>query len=981
MNYNQKHVQALTRFRRGEPQEAARLFAEALAERETSECWNDWATAQLACQAMEDAEAGYLRALELDPENFEPLVNLGAVYINRGRVPEALPLLRRAVPHLVAEQQRAICALIRECEEQTRPEDDPSQMEAFLLRLPGSHPSAPGPGAPGTPLDPDAPQWETCAGRYLATLHILPTAQPGQRLLQLGAGFRLLSPALARIKGYEVVCAANHDQSVTLEHRVRDCDSAGEYVFPVHQFPLESEPWPFEEASFDVVVVAEVLERANCDPMLILQQINRVLKPGGLLLIATPNIASGRSVARLLRGDNPYVFGQYLHPAGSAKGHAREYTPAELERVVAAAGFASRQLRTRNHRHDESGVLRQLLGLGMPITRRGEEILLLAQKQSGVRERFPAELYAGGDDGFSEGGAEGSSLPQQAKTGLAGDPEDGALTPLPPVLVVHERLPEIDGSALDVWLLEMLGILRDVGYPITYVAHRSADPGRCQAVLHEMGIEVFAGDPACRQTSRQEPLQNASSGAEGFSQIQAAEWFPELLQTRRFTIALLLQDSGLGVSIPEHYLNDIRRRSPATKVAVLTDGRPSAAEFRLAAASGLITDEERARGLQQREHEAYGLADLVLAAGDAEGRALTQLDPKLKVEPLPRVARLGPPGPGWSERSGLLLLSRCQAPQDRDALQWFVGEIWPRLRRTIPGVKLHVAGDVAPVLHPSAPTPGAPGTPWGSAEDVAFIGCWPGLVPTLSRYRLLLSPLRLGSGIRAENLTALAHGLPLVTTTTGAEGLQLTDGIDAMVADSPMTFAAAVTRVYHDEALWTELATCGRSHIERNFSSARFRPRFEAVFAQLCVLPPALREKDHAWSVRKVEEFRPDVPSACGRDVSESAVFRMHAYADYAELLLDQGRPEEACEQLRHIFAFAPPSLPAEHFFANILILMERCYRALGDHARGARCGREALQFIPELRRQSAAAPAGRANRGPAAQRSTVPAPVLTQEP
>ena len=75
----------------------------------------------------------------------------------------------------------------------------------------------------------------------------------------------------------------------------------------------------------------------------------------------------------------------------------------------------------------------------------------------------------------------------------------------------------------------------------------------------------------------------------------------------------------------------------------------------------------------------------------------------------------------------------------------------------------------------------------------------------------------------------------------------------------------------------------------------------------------------------------------------------MHAHAEYAQQLLAEHRPTDACEQLRHIFALARNPLPRHHFFANVLALLERGYRESGKPERGVRCGREAIVFLPEF--------------------------------
>jgi hypothetical protein len=544
-------------------------------------------------------------------------------------------------------------------------------------------------------------------------------------------------------------------------------------------------------------------------------------------------------------------------------------------------------------------------------------------------------------------------------------------------------LPQIDEDGADSRLIQTLRILVEMGHPVTYVARHGANPGHSMEFLQEMGIEVFAGDEARRPIAGWDLPQPASAGEPGSLRQPPAWRFSDVLSRRSFEIALLFQDCEPGISIAEDYLNEIRRESPVTRVAVLLDGLPGTRESRRAAVSGLLTDEERALGWRQRELEYCRAAELVLVASDAEAHTLAQLDPGLPVQVLPRIVRPAPAGGGWSQRAHLLLVANGHEGAIADALQWFRAEIWPRLRRTLPGVRLEVAGESPNKLL------------WPAAEEVVATASILAQEETLSRCRLLISPLRVSSGIRDENLTALAHGVPLVTTTIGAEGLHLTDGIDALIADSPAAFAAAVTQAYRDESLWARLSANGRRCVEKEFLPDAYRPAMAAAVARLLAIPAASRERDYPWTIRKSEEIETGRRARQSLAASQALVLRMHTCAEYAEHLLQQGRPEEACWQLRHLFTLTRPPLPAEHFFANILILMERCYRALGDHERGARCGREALQFIPELSGKFPPQPAksgfagdsvtnpaaARAHGSLAAERSPMPAPVLHQEP
>jgi len=86
------------------------------------------------------------------------------------------------------------------------------------------------------------------------------------------------------------------------------------------------------------------------------------------------------------------------------------------------------------------------------------------------------------------------------------------------------------------------------------------------------------------------------------------------------------------------------------------------------------------------------------------------------------------------------------------------------------------------------------------------------------RARVFVAPIRFGAGVKGKIGEALSYGLPVVTTNIGAEGMSLRDGEEALIADSPQDFAAAVLRAYRDEALWRRLSERGHAHVRQHFS-------------------------------------------------------------------------------------------------------------------------------------------------------------------
>lgn len=103
-----------------------------------------------------------------------------------------------------------------------------------------------------------------------------------------------------------------------------------------HQVNVERHPLPFDDDSFDVVLFCEVIEHLLTDPVAALIEFKRVLRPGGTLVVTTPNVSRLENVARLVAGANLYDPYSGHGPYGR---HNREYTRHELHRLLTFAGF------------------------------------------------------------------------------------------------------------------------------------------------------------------------------------------------------------------------------------------------------------------------------------------------------------------------------------------------------------------------------------------------------------------------------------------------------------------------------------------------------------------------------------------------------------------------------------------------------------------------------------------------------------------
>jgi glycosyltransferase involved in cell wall biosynthesis len=103
--------------------------------------------------------------------------------------------------------------------------------------------------------------------------------------------------------------------------------------------------------------------------------------------------------------------------------------------------------------------------------------------------------------------------------------------------------------------------------------------------------------------------------------------------------------------------------------------------------------------------------------------------------------------------------------------------------------------------------------------------------------RVFVAPLRYGAGIKGKIGHAMAFALPVVTTTIGAEGMDLVDGDNALVRDSAEDFARAVIEAYRDQEVWERLSRAARRTVEERWTPEAMRRRLERLLEETLAIP------------------------------------------------------------------------------------------------------------------------------------------------
>lgn len=499
------------------------------------------------------------------------------------------------------------------------------------------------------------------------------------------------------------------------------------------------------------------------------------------------------------------------------------------------------------------------------------------------------------------------------------------------VLLVHEVVPHYDCSGADLRIFELARELRHDGHNVTFLARQDSNAQKYAPALEKFGVRVIAGDP--------DRLRHAAED-------RITPWsFQELLENGTFATAILCHWYWNAIPVAEHYLDDIRRWSPRTCVMVLSEDRHGERERRAYPLSKHLSDLERAEEMEQREVEAYREADLLLYVSEADHRHYRSLLPDLRAAHLSTIAEAGKLGPGFAEREGILFLGNFENLANRDGLHWLVKEVWPLVHKQAPDLKLYVAGHA---LTPELCPPG---------KGIVLLGRLDDLGAAFAKRRVFVGATRYGTGLITKNMIALAHGMPLVTTAVGAEGLQLVHEEHALVANDPQAFANGIVRLQQDETLWNTLGRQGREYIERNFNVENLRGQIRQILTLGASLPRKTLDPAHQWSYRKVETYMPEVLTQL--PARYRAKLRKFGYWQLGHSLLAQRRYAEAVEQFRHIFATLRGEVPAMNLHIRLLADMAECYSALGRENDAARCAGES-ERLGKLAASSMAKSAGR---------------------
>lgn len=232
--------------------------------------------------------------------------------------------------------------------------------------------------------------------------------------------------------------------------------------------------------------------------------------------------------------------------------------------------------------------------------------------------------------------------------------------------------------------------------------------------------------------------------------------------------------------------------------------------------------------LRRYERRMCSRMDVVVTVSERDRQQLLKLNPNLHVEVVANGVDVGyfddlDFGDAALGEASLVFTGTMDFRPNVDGVTWFAQAVWPRILRAVPDARFYVVGrNPKPEVLGLERIPGIVVT--GAVRDIR---------PFFKGAVLSIVPVRMGGGSRLKILEAMAARVPILSTTMGAEGIDITPGVDIAIADEPEDFAREAVSLLHDPEKRAALAARGRELVATRYDWPAVVPALDALYQRL----------------------------------------------------------------------------------------------------------------------------------------------------
>lgn len=365
-------------------------------------------------------------------------------------------------------------------------------------------------------------------------------------------------------------------------------------------------------------------------------------------------------------------------------------------------------------------------------------------------------------------------------------------------LIIEQTLPTPDKDSGSVRMLAMIKGLQELGYKVTFWPNDQEQKEPYATQMQQLSIEVVYGAVDFMQFSKH---YAAYYDLVIMSRPEICARYINICKAH-YTNAKLVYDT-----VDLHYLRLARQ-----------------AEIEKANAEALI---EQSRWYKILETGLMERTDATLVVSEKEVEILKDEKVKANVLVVSNIHSIK--GDGYAidfdDRSDVIFVGNYAHLPNRDAVLWLTDHIWPLVIKKSPKTKLYIVG---------ANMPNELNRKLANCKNVEVLGFVTNeeLEHLLRACRVFVAPLRYGAGVKGKIGQAIEWGVPVVSTTIGAEGMHLIDGASAYVSDDPKQFATYTLKLLQDKKLWQKFQSNARTIIDTYFSLANAKHELKKLLTK-----------------------------------------------------------------------------------------------------------------------------------------------------
>jgi len=365
------------------------------------------------------------------------------------------------------------------------------------------------------------------------------------------------------------------------------------------------------------------------------------------------------------------------------------------------------------------------------------------------------------------------------------------------ILVIDHYVPSPDRDSGSLRMFQLLKLLRQLGHRVTFVPDNLANVAPYTGELQKRGIEVV--------------------------------YYPYVKNVRDYLISHGSDFDAVVLSrcdFAGKHVADVRLHAPKSWIIFDTVDLHSVRVHRQAQITFDPEARERARQKEELEYDLIGQTDETWVTSSVEQKLLQEKWPEKSIQLVSNIVDIPGSRTPFELRRDFLFIGGFQHTPNTDAVLFFLKKIYPMVKELLREAKFYIIGDKAP-----------PEVVALAGENIVITGLQRDVGPFFERVRLSIAPLRFGAGVKGKINQSMAWGVPVVATSVAVEGMELTFGVDVLVADEPEEFARALVTLYESRELWNRLSQNAVEKTRSLYSVEVARERLERLFNNEHVRP------------------------------------------------------------------------------------------------------------------------------------------------